>query len=339
MRDRTTCFLCGVGAVLGLSSLAFDARAVGTEQDKQIATDLFDHGVKLMADGRCDDAHPTDAAVCKQAIDDFKRAYSIYPAALGALRNLAYCEKGAGMLASASRDFRDLARKAPLDPKPERHLWADFARKEVEALEPRIPHVVVKVPLDRPKGTKVVLDGTPLPEAAWGTRIDVDPGTHLVEATATGKRPFKGEATIAEREEKVVAIVLEDAPIEVSTDAKAAGPVVASYHDTTLPWVVSAIGVVGVGVGLGLGYEAKSKRDAACGGATTCDGSGLDSARSFATSSTVVTAVGGAVLVTGVVWLLLSPPSHAEPTTTPKTAQLIPWASTDGAGVVAIGRF
>jgi hypothetical protein len=51
-----------------------------------------------------------------------------------------------------------------------------------------------------------------------------------------------------------------------------------------------------------------------------------------------VTAVGGAALVTGVLWLLLSPSSHAEPTTV-KAAQVLPWASPDGAGVVAIGRF
>jgi hypothetical protein len=327
---------CGL---LGASLLfvAPDVGAGGTEQDKQIATDLFDRGVKRMNEGRCDDARPTDAAACKEAIDDFRRAYALYPAALGALRNLAYCEKGAGMIASASRDFRDLARKAPLDPKPERRLWADFARKEVEALEPRIPHVVVKVPLDRPKGTKVMLDGAPLAEAGWGTRIDVDPGPHLVEASAPRKQPFKGEVSVGEREDKTVAVAFEDA-VEVPVETKPTAPVASTKHDRTLPWLVTAVGVVGVGAGLGLGVAARSKRDDACGDSNVCDGAKLDDARSLASTSTLVTAVGGVVLATGVVWLLLTPSSHDEPTPT-RAAQIAPWVSPQGAGFVAVGRF
>src|SRR5439155_26351465 len=142
-------------------------------------------GLKLMVSYNCNES-PTDVGKCKKARGDFKRSYDLYPAALGALRNLAYVEKGLGMVASVARDFREVARKAPLDPKRERQKWAEIARAEVNNLEPRVPHLTIKVPADRPAGMKVVLDGAILAEAAWDTQIDVDPGKHEVHAEAPG---------------------------------------------------------------------------------------------------------------------------------------------------------
>ena len=101
-------------------------KGAAEEENKAIATDLFDKAVTKMGQGNCDRedpavaAKPIDVGTCKEARELFKRAYELYPSALGALRNLAFTEKGLGMVASAARSFRELARKAPLDPKPER---------------------------------------------------------------------------------------------------------------------------------------------------------------------------------------------------------------------------
>jgi hypothetical protein len=299
------------------------------DKDRAIATDLFDRGVKLMADGKCLDG-PVDAPKCIEALDAFRRAYQIYPAALGALRNAAYCEKGLGMVASASRDFREVARKAPLDPKPERQAWAEYARKEADELAPRIPRLEVRVP-DAPAGTKVLLDGAPLAEAAWGTRLDVDPGDHSVHAEAPGRVTFEVRVAVAEKESKQVTVVLD-------VDATAAPPTVTrSGGSRTAPLVVSGIGLVGVGVGLGLGYASLKKRDDACGGTKLCDPQGLDDGKKLANVSTIVTGVGATVLVGGLVWLILAP--KGAPAAETRGAQIVPFVSDRSAGLAAFGTF
>lgn len=314
-------------AALCPNVLAADA----TEENKAIATDLFDKGVKLMESWHCDET-PASRSKCKEARDDFKRAYELYPAALGALRNLAYVEKGLGMVASAARDFREVARKAPLDPKPERQKWAEFAKAEVANLEPRVPHLTVKVPSDRPAGMKVVLDGATLLEAAWDTQIDVDPGKHEVRADAPGRLAYVGTIDLDEKQSKSIAVSLEvDNTYVAPTTEK---------HSTTLPWIVTTIGGVAVIAGLGLGYASMKKKDDACNGTNVCDPDGLSSGKSLANASTVVTGVGAAALVGGIVWLLLTPSGESAPTAKDKgAASVAPLAGPGIFGISASGSF
>lgn len=325
-RKPTLSLFVALSVALGSlpTSLANAAGAAPSEQEQAIAKDLFDKGVRLMEEGKCDESPPGNLPKCKEARDAFKRAYEI-TGALGALRNLAYTEKGLGMVASAARDFREVARRAPLDPKPERHAWADFAKKEVEQLEPRVPHLVVKVP-ERVAGLKITLDGVPLGEGAWDTPIAVDPGQHDVHADAPGRLPFEGTATLAEKQNKSISI---DVPSQSNGAEKKGG-------NKTLPVVVGVVGLVGVGVGLGLGLAAKKKRDDSCDATTKqCDPQGLDDFHSMANTSTIVTGVGAALLVGGVVWYVLTPSSSSKDTAT----RFSPWASRDGGGLAAFGRF
>jgi hypothetical protein len=303
------------------------ALAEPTEKEQAIAKDLFDKGVKLMEEGKCDEK-PTDIAKCKQARDSFKRAYDI-TGALGALRNLAYVEKGLGMTASAARDFRDLARKAPLDPKPERRKWAEFAKEEADALEPRVPHLTVKL-VDKAPGTKITLDGEALPEAAWNTSMPVDPGTHSVRAEAPGRLPFEGTATLGDKQEKTIVVSL-DVDTKPSDGDKAPSKVA--------PMIVTGLGVVGVGVGLGLGYMSMKKRDDSCDANKVCDPQGLEDGRSLANTSTIVTGIGAGVLVAGVIWWALTPSGSSAGKEGDRATVISPWASRDGGGIAAIGRF
>jgi hypothetical protein len=319
-RKQTLSLFVAFSVALG----SLPAFAAPSEQENAIAKDLFDKGVRLMEEGKCDESPPSNLAKCKEARDAFKRAYEI-TGALGALRNLAYTEKGLGMVASAARDFREVARRAPLDPKPERHAWADFAKKEVEQLEPRVPHLVVKVP-ERVAGLKITLDGVPLGEALWDTPIAVDPGQHDVHAEAPGRLPFEGTATLAEKQNKSISI---DVPAQSNGAEKKGG-------NKTLPVVVGVVGLVGVGVGLGLGLASKKKRDDSCDATTKlCDPQGLDDGRSLANTSTIVTGVGVALLVGGIVWYALTPSNSSKDTAT----RFSPWASRDGGGLAAFGRF
>lgn len=317
------------------TAASLPALAAPSEQQMQIAKDLFDRGVRLMEEAKCDET-PTDLAKCKQAREDFERAYEI-TGSLGALRNLAYVEKGLGMIASASRHFRDLAREAPKDPKPERQKWADFAREEAQALAPRIPHLVVKV-TEKVKGAKVFLDGAELPEAAWNTELEVDPGKHSVRAEAPGRLAFVGGVTLAEKQSKSIAVVLDPDPkAQVASGPAKQGP-------SKVPaMIVTGVGVVGVGVGLGLGYVAMKKRDDNCDAQKLCDPQALEDGRSLANVSTIVTGVGAAVLVGGAIWWALTPSRDREGAPKPADRAGIqgvgPWAASGGGGLAAFGRF
>lgn len=313
----------GLASVMLVSSLP--ALAEPTEQEQILAKDLFDKGVRLMDEGKCDDK-PTDLKKCKEARDAFKRAYEL-TGALGALRNLAYTEKGLGLTASAARDFREVARRAPLDPKPERRKWAEFAKAEADALEPRVPHLIVKM-VEKVPNAKITLDGVPLPEAGWNTPLPIDPGSHSIRAEAAGRLPYEAVATLNENQDKAISVVLDidSKPVETSKASSKVGPI-----------VMTAVGVVSIGVGLGLGYASMKKRDSSCDANKLCDPDGLASGRSLANTSTIVTGVGAGIAVIGVVWWVLSP--SGSPTTADKAAHVVPYASTDGAGLAAFGRF
>src|SRR4051812_8625569 len=198
--------------VLAALGVASAARADDPEpsqqkqQDKKVATDLFDAGVTKMGAGKCDQTPVGGVALCRDAREAFRRSYALYPAGLGALRNVAYVEKNLGLVASAARDFRELARQAPLDPNPARRLWAEFAQKEYEALSPRVPHLMIAVGGTRPANLAITLDGTALAEPAWGTKLDVDPGRHVLHAEAPERAPFDSAFELRESEEKSVSV-------------------------------------------------------------------------------------------------------------------------------------
>lgn len=312
-------------ASLSLTLLAPVLAAAPTEQEQAIAKGLFDKGVKQMEQGKCDEIPIKDPAVCKEARENFKRAYEL-TGALGALRNLAYVEKGLGLVASASRHFRDVAREAPKDPRPERQAWAEFAKKEVAELEPRIPHLTVKI-VEKLPGLKVTLDGEVLKDAAWNTAIDVDPGKHAVHAEAPGHLNFEGSVTIAEKQDKAISVALE---VDASPTVEKKAP------SKIGPIVVTTAGVVGIGVGLTFGYLAIKKKGDDCPNGVCAAQSSIDDGRTLANVSTIVTGVGAALLVGGVVWWVLTPSGSP---TKDKAAWVLPYASRDGAGVAGFVRF
>jgi hypothetical protein len=302
----------------------------GEDQDKVLATDLFEKGIKKMEEGKCDQPTITDLAACNEARDHFRRSYEVYPAGLGALRNLAYVERGLGLYASAARRFRELERKAPNDPNPKRHVWAEFAKKELEVIEPLVPHLTVKPPTPRPEGLSIKLDGAVLPEAVWATSIDVDPGSHTVHAEAKGTAPFDATLAMAEKDDKTVDVAFAAA---APVAPEAPKPIKRSYVG---PIVLTGVGAAIVIVGLGFGVSAISKRKDACGDATLCEPTKLDEARSAARTSDIVTGVGLAAVAGGVIWMLVAPAPPKEPQ---KGAVFSPWASMYGAGASATVRF
>jgi hypothetical protein len=328
---------------IGASSLTTVRGAYA--DDKVLATDLFDAGVKKMDAGKCESSPVGDVALCEEARDAFRRAFALYPAGLGALRNLAYVEKALGRVASAARSFRELARRAPLDPKPARRIWAEFAQKELATIEPLVPHLTLRVPQPAPTSLRVFLDGEEIASAAWGTALEVDPGAHVVKTEGDATAPFEQRITIATGESSSLDVVLPAAGDATTTKAtEKTSPTIATTSNPPrearppsrlAPLIVTGIGATFVIVGLGLGYAAIQKRKDVC-GEHYCDPSGYEAGRSLAKASTVVTSIGAVTLASGIVWYLLSPTSAK---TADRGIAFAPYGTADGAGLAAWGGF
>jgi hypothetical protein len=193
----------------------------------------------------------------------------------------------------------------------------------------------VRPEADRPD-LELRRDGQVVGRAEWGAAIPVDPGGHVVEASAPGRARWQAHVDVSGPTAKVTVDVpaLEPLPIEPAPSAAApAAPVAPSspsraelepsvVHDRHASWqrpaglVIGGVGVAGVVAGAVLGVVAISKNNDAgthCLG-TVCDASGYSSGSSAtqaATASTIAFIAGGVLAATGFVLLITSPSSSA----------------------------
>lgn len=154
---------------------------------------------------------------------------------------------------------------------------------------------------------KVWVDEQLLKPAAIGIEFVVDPGPHKAKLVRPGKPDVHAEVTVAPGEHAKVTLGEKvDAPPpstkppakEPPHPARSVGPVL----------LLAGGGAVAL-TGLAFGAVALGKRAEACDGDLVCDPAGLQSGKTYARISTVVTSVGIALAAGGVVWLLLTPRS------------------------------
>jgi hypothetical protein len=195
----------------------------------------------------------------------------------------------------------------------------------------------------------------------------VDPGEHVVEATAPGKKPWKTTTKVptGTGEQKVSVGPLVAEPVAVTptpapppTPAPANGsatgsdvrPKKGSSAQKTIGYVALGVGVVGLGVGAVTGIMAMSKNkqstdacpnDGACGSKDALDAN--KSAKDLGTISTIGFIAGGVCAATGLVLVLTGSGSSAQSassTSAPKTGiRIVPTAGASSAGLTAFGVF
>jgi hypothetical protein len=310
-----------VGALIVTSSLL--ARpALAQDADKATAQALFDTARRDMDAGRF-------AAACPE----FASSYKLDPGP-GTLLNLAVCYEKNGQTASAWATFLDAATEAGRAGETPR---VQMAREHAQALEPVLARLTVVVAAEaRVDGLTVRRDGTAVPPEAWGRGMPVDPGHHVIEATAPGKRPWSAAIDVAAAQQASVQIVLADvaaagplAPGAPSSprppvEARAAG----SSTQRTLAYVAGGVGVAGLAVGTVFGLVAMSgwtSAKTACGGGCA-DGSSArtqgEQATSFGNVSTGGFVAGGVALAAGITLYLTSPRVQVTPTLAPSAAGL-----------------
>ena len=240
------------------------------------------------------------------------------------LLNLASCYEKNGQTASAWGAFREaevLARKVG------RADWETNARSHAEMLEPKLVRLTVQVPEpSRVPELVVTRDGARLTVGEWGVAIPVDPGEHVITASAAGRVRWESRTTVSGASAAVAVPVLELLPVqEVAPTPSLSGPDKAAREPTswwtpmrTTGVVVAGVGVVGLVTGAVLGLVANGKYDDAR--ARCADGSrgcppgavaDSDSAYGMATGATVVFVVGAVAAAGGAALVLLSTPSSS----------------------------
>lgn len=245
------------------------------------------------------------------AADRFARADAIFPAptfALGHAQALTALGKLAGALALYTRIVRD---KLPPNPPPAFVAAVETANKELVALKPRVPHVILQAPLVGPTKIEVMLDGARFPNAELGRHHPIDPGRHAISAYAPGFEPMNVVLTSVEGKLDVVVLDLQRRKAPPPMTTQPVSPV-----QRTLGIVNLALGGAGVALGGVMGGLAIAKHGDI---AKSCpEGScpfalqptlqpQLDQYRSFAAISTAAFITGGVLAGTGLILFVTAP--------------------------------
>jgi hypothetical protein len=186
------------GAVAFAAIVLAGASLARGADEEATARALFSEGRRLAAAGDY-------AAACPK----FEDSYRLDPG-IGTNFNLADCFEHIGRTASAWARFLDVAAATRAAGQGEREK---VARARAEALEPRLARLIIVVsqPVD---GLAIRRDGTSVGEASWGVAVPIDPGTHLVEASAPHKLAWSLSAEVPQTpgDVRVEVPVLADAP-------------------------------------------------------------------------------------------------------------------------------
>ncbi len=260
------------------------------------------------------------AAACPR----LSESYAQDPAT-GTLLALAVCEEQAGRTASAWAHYAEAAVRAKREGQTDRER---AARARVRDLGPTLSRLIVEVSsaAESIDGLVVQRDGVALGRGAWGVSSPVDPGQHVVEVKAPGKRPFRAVISVAPNADLRTVFVpaLEDQPAtESPPPAPAVGLELApfptedrgaeSLNLRTIGLIVGGGGVVALGVSGYQAWRAKGLEDDSlaegrCDANNECDAQGLayrSDSVAAADAATVAFVVGGVLVGTGITLFLV----------------------------------
>ena len=263
----------------------------------------------------------------KSAEDKCKRADQLFHAPTLMLC-LARGQAGNGHLVAAQESYNRILREgAPPGSPPAFVKAVEDARKEVDEVSARIAQVVVQVTgADNPT---VTLDDQPFSNAALGVKRPVDPGDHVVKATAPGYKPGEAHFSVVEAGDANASIELQKDPNAViapppgggnpgpgGTTEPPPGGSSGGSMNKTLGYAALGVGAAGVVVGSIFGVLAISAHGSLADSCQngTCDPSKDGDVSSYHTKglvSTIGFIVGGVGLAGGAVLILTAPKSHA----------------------------
>lgn len=298
--------------LFALAITSHTSRAYGDgPTDHAVAESLFDEGRKLLDEGKLEQA-------CAKL-----EASERMDAAVGTLLNLGECNERRGRIASAWSNYREAASLAMARGDSKR---AEFARKRSEAVQPRRSTLAVVVPSPEP-ALRVKRDGVPVDAQAWGLALPVDPGPHVIEAEAPGKKPWSSTIVIAEGAPQAASVTIPPLATDSTRPATAvplsrgAAPTPSNERGSntvrTVGFLGLGAGAVATGVGVYFALRAQSVWSDGkphCDESNRCDEVGFAlnrDARRFGDMATFTLTAGVVVAAAGALLVLLAPKTFA----------------------------
>jgi hypothetical protein len=299
------------------------ARAQGGA-DKAAAQSLFDEGKALLTAGKVAEACPK-----------LEESLRLDPG-IGTMLFLGECWERQGRTASAWAQFKEAESQAEKQGDPR----LTIARDRASRLAPDLSKLVVEVPKQSAiEGLVVTRDGTEIGRALWGRPTPVDPGEHVVRATAPGHVAWESKVSVGKKADSVsasVPLLVAEASVAKPPPPTPVTPPVAPPAEEpegrggtqrALGLGLGVAGLVGVGFGVGFGLSAISKNDRAdaeCpGGACSQEGvTAGDDARQQGNLSTIAFVVGGVLLGGGAVLFFTAPRARSSATLRPTPSGL-----------------
>jgi len=294
----------------------------------------------------------------KTAEEKFARADKLYHAPTLQL-GLARAYAGQGKYVLAHETYTKLIREgvAPNAP-PVFQRAIDDAKHEIETVSPKIGSVTITVTAAGGKevpNPSVNLDGKSINVAALGVKRPVDPGDHVVSASAQGFKTAESKFTVSEGGTANANISLEKDAGTPTKDNGNGEETTGQKVDKILkfetprgwhkPLTIGAfgLGAAGIGAGVVTGIMAMGKHSdlqKVCGSNTTCPASAqsnIDSYKTIGLVSTISFAVGGAGAIAGVILLVTMPKDEAPKAEEPQKVSIEPYFGFGSIG--AVGRF
>lgn len=283
-------------------------------------------------------------------------AAKLYSVAPTLTLGLARTQAKLGKVVAAQESYNRIIREWSTNPSPPPAFKdaLEAARSEVVAVSAKVASVTVTV--EGPASPVVTIDGQPVPAAALGLKRPVDPGTHVVKASAEGFKPAEQPFTVSDggsvdaklKMEKVGVAAVAVVPPPVTTTPPTTEPPAETGKKgggKTLAFVAFGVGGAGLVVGAVTGLLAVGKHgdlaDKCPDGKCTSDQqSDIDSYKSMATISTIGFIVAGVGGVAGAVLLFTAPKESASTaprlrfaTVETKGVSLTPYFGATSAGV------
>ena len=287
------------------AALASPARA-DTADDRARAVELFEDGRKLLADD--------PAGACAK----FDEAIQLEPLAAGTMLNLGLCNEHLGKLKTALYWFRKAQVRATETEPP-----LPGAEREARDHATRLVSRVATIRIVAPGGSTVTIDGESVRRGDLA-RVEIDPGHHVIEATAPGKPPIRQELDVTGAGGDTITL----APADTGGEPVDAGP--PSDRKRIALWT-GAGGAVALGASLALVLYEKHVYNDHAAAARAGNGAALAATRdatAIARDWGTTLAVAG-VLACGVAgYFFFTAP-----------AQVVPAIGPSGAGVAVAGRF
>jgi hypothetical protein len=320
---RSSLVLCTAGALSSVQSSAWAQGSAGSDELK-LAREQFNQALALQTGG--------DWA---GALSLLKQVAAVKPTPQVRF-NIALCEERVGRLVAALGDYELAADDARTDRNEQ--VVAE-AGTRLEALKARVPRVVVQRSAGADSAT-ISLDGVVLGDAVLNLPLPADPGPHVVEASASGFRPFKHAFRIAEQQTATIFVKLEAEPVR-EAPSLAPGKRPSAQTVRAAGFVAGGVGSAGLiasGAIFYLRHTTITDLDAQCGsGRQSCPESSrstVDRGKSYTTFGDVTLAVGAVGLGAGAALLIAGSRSPAQ-----ASVSLAPAAACADAGVTLLGRF